>query len=458
MKSNLSRREFMQAGAGAAIASGVLSFSSLGRALASTSVGGYKALVCLLLNGGNDGHNWFVPMTNAAYNVYVAGRKDLAIAQSALLPLNGAPSNGIQYGLHPSCPELQTIFNAGHAAIVCNVGPLIQPTTATQARAGAVPLPPQLFSHISQSTEWQTSASQSQSSFGWGGKIGDLFAAQGPSANLAFNINVGGTNYWQQGRTTTPYALGLSGAPQLDAATNSYYRNGLRAQATQALIDQGANDSNLMVSAYSGIYRNAESKVTLINNAFAAAGDVSTVFPPAAANDWGLSQQLHEVARIIKAQSQIGDSRQLFFVQLGGFDTHSGQLATQSMLLGYVSRYVNAFWNAMGELGMQSNVTLFTMSDFGRTLTSNGNGADHGWGNHHIVVGGGVVGGQFYGKMPDLTIGGVDDFGQGRLVPTTAVDQYAATLSSWFGVADSDMNSIFSSLPNFPVRKLGFLG
>ena len=157
----------------------------------------------------------------------------------------------------------------------------------------------------------------------------------------------------------------MNGASQLSAVTNAYYRNGLRAQATQALIDQGANDPNLLVNSYAGIYQNAESKVVLVDNALKAAGDLSTVFPAAAAQDWGLSQQLHEVARVIKAQSQIGDSRQLFFVQLGGFDTHSGQMATQSMLLGYVSRYVNAFWSAMGEIGMQSNVTLFTMSDFG---------------------------------------------------------------------------------------------
>ena len=243
MKRNLSRREFVQMGAGAAIASSVFTLGGSGRAVAaSTTTGGYKALVCLLLNGGNDGHNWVVPMSSPAYGVYAAGRNDLALPQSALLPLNGSASNNVQYGLHPSCPELRSLFNAGSAAIVCNVGPLIQPTTAAQAKTGSIPLPPQLFSHISQSTEWQTGVPQSQSGFGWGGKIADLFASQGSTANLAFNINVGGTNYWQQGQKTTPYALGVNGAPQLSAVTNAYYRNGLRAQAAQALIDQGAND------------------------------------------------------------------------------------------------------------------------------------------------------------------------------------------------------------------------
>lgn len=459
MKSKLSRRRFIQLGAGAAVASSVLTIGGSRRASAATaSPTGYKALVCLLMNGGNDGHNWVVPVTNSAYSVYATGRNDLALAQASLLPLTGAAANGVTYGLHPSCPELQGLFNAGKAAFVCNVGPLVQPTTVTQAQQGSVALPPQLFSHINQSIEWQTGVLPSQGGSGWGGRIADLFTAQGTPAKLAYNINVGGTNYWQQGMSTNSYALGLNGAPQMSATTNGYYRNGLRAQSTQALIDLGATDPNLLVGGYAGIYQSAQSKVTLVDGAFGAVGDLTTVFPPAAANDWGLSQQLHEVARVIKAQSQIGDARQLFFVQLGGFDTHSGQLATQSSLLGYVSKYVNAFWTAMGELGMQNNVTLFTMSDFGRTLTSNGSGADHGWGSHHLVVGGSVVGGKFYGTMPNLTVGGPDDFGQGRLVPSTSTDQYAATLASWFGVADADLNSIFATLPNFTTRNLGFMG
>ncbi len=458
MKKELSRRDFLQLGAGALLTSGVMTLAGTRASHSATGLSGYKALVCLFLNGGNDGHNWLVPLTSSAYSLYTTGRQDLALASNTLLPLNGTASNGITYGMHPSCPQLQSLFNTGKAAMVCNVGPLVQPATIVQAKAGSVALPPQLFSHYNQSVEWQTGVPQSIQPYGWGGKIADLFTAQGMAANLSFNVAIGGSSTWQQGQVTNPYTLGVSGAPVLNATGNPYYRSGARQQATQALLDQAASDPSLLVNAAGSIFQSASAKVNLVNGALSAAGDLATVFPAAQPNDWGLSQQLHEVARVIKAQAQIGDSRQLFFVQLGGFDTHSGQLATQSTLLGYVSQYVDAFWNAMLEIGMQNDVTLFTMSDFGRTLTSNGNGADHGWGSHHLVLGGAVAGGSFYGSMPDLTLGGANDMGQGRLLPTTSADQYAATLAAWFGVAAADLATIFPNLSNFPIGSLGFLG
>jgi uncharacterized protein (DUF1501 family) len=340
---------------------------------------------------------------------------------------------------------------------VRNVGPLIRPTTAAQALAGSAPLPPQIFSHLDQSNQWQSGVPQAVAPYGWGGKIADYFQSQGYVANLDFNISLAGSNTWQQGRATNPYSLHAGGVSTLDA--NDNYRNGLRKQATQALIDQGAGDANLLVNTHAKLFDSAIAKVALVNDALTAAGELATAFPAAQPNDGGLSQQLHEVARIIKAQSQIGDRRQLFIVKLGGFDTHINELATQSALLAYVSQSVNAFYNAMVEIGMKNDVTLFTMSEFGRTLTANSNGgADHGWGSHHLVVGGAVVGAKFYGTMPSLTLGGPDDFGQGRLVPSTSADQYAATLTRWFGVPDSSLNSIFTNLPNFAVRNLGFLG
>jgi uncharacterized protein (DUF1501 family) len=457
MKKEISRRNFIQIGAGALASTSVLGFNGVERAFAAAPAG-YKALVCLFMNGGNNGHNWVVPLTPAAHSIYAAGRTNLALAPSSLLPLRGTASNGVQYGLHSSCPELQALYNSGKAAIIGNVGPLIHPTTAAQAIAGSIALPPQLFSHHDQANEWMTGVPQSPERFGWGGKVADLFSSQGMTANLAFNIDIGGANYWSQGAVNNPYTLGTGGAPSLSAAGNGFYRNGLRQQATEALLNQSASDPNILVSSAAGIFKNAASKVSLVQNALAAAGDLTTQFPAAAGGDWGLSQQLHEVARVIKAQAHIGDSRQMFFVQLGGFDTHNGELATQQTLLTFVSKYVNVFYQSMVEVNMQNNVTLFTVSDFGRTLQSNGDGADHGWGNHQMVVGGAVKGGEIYGTMPDLTLRGPNDFGQGRLVPTTSADQHAATLASWFGVADSSLNSIFTNLPNFNVRNLGFMG
>jgi uncharacterized protein (DUF1501 family) len=459
MTPKVSRRGFLHLGGRVAVSSALLTaFPGADKVLAATTnTSGYKALVCLMLNGGNDGHNWIVPTSASAYSVYAQGRQGLALAQNTLLSLPGASSGGNSYGLHPSCPELQALFNAGNAAFVCNVGTLIQPTTKTQAQSGSVPLPPQLFSHYDQNTQWQLGAPQATTPYGWGGRIADLYGTQGLVPNLAFGIDVGGTNYWQGGATTNPYVLGTIGAPSLDATTNAGFRNGARMQASLALINQATTDPNLLVQTDAAILNSAGSKVTLVNNALSAAGDFNTQFPAAAPNDWQLSQQLHMVARIIKAQSYINDARQLFFVQIGGFDTHNNELSTQAPLLGYVSQYVNAFYSAMLEIGMQNNVTLFTASDFGRTLTSNGNGADHGWGNHHLVVGGAVKGGQLYGTMPNLALGGPNDFGQGRLIPTTSADQYAATLASWFGVGSSDLNGIFTNLANFPVSNLGFM-
>jgi uncharacterized protein (DUF1501 family) len=455
MKADISRRHFLQLSAGALAASSVLTLSGPRRSLASSALGGYQALVCLYLNGGNDGHNFVVPISGSAYSEYAAGRQSLALPLKSLLPLNGAAPNGVTYGLHPSCKELQTLFNTGKAAIVGNVGPLMQPTTAAQAIAGSVPLPPQIFSHLNQSTEWQTAVPQAVVPLGWAGKIADYFVSQGNSPNLAYNISLQGSNTWQIGQATGPYSLGVSGPAFVDTLNNNY-RSGLRMQATQALIAQGASDPNLFVKSAATVFNSAISKGTLVNNALNAVGDLKTKFPAPQISDWGLSQQLHEVARVIKAQSQIGDARQMFFVEIGGFDTHMDELATQVQLLSYVSQYVDAFWNGMIEIGMQNNVTLFTMSDFGRTLTSNGSGADHGWGNHHIVIGGAVAGGKFFGTMPNLTLGGPDDFGGGRLVPSTSADQYAATLANWFGVPNSSLNSIFINLPHFSVRNLGF--
>ena len=253
--------------------------------------------------------------------------------------------------------------------------------------------------------------------------------------------------------------LGTSGAPILNDTTSTSYRNGLRAQAAQALLTQGSTDGNLMVNQYAAIQNSAATKVVTVNNAYTAAGDLATVFPNHD-QDSGIGLQLHQVARMIKARSQIGDARQIFFVNIGGFDSHQMQLSTQSLMLQLVSQNINTFWTAMGELGMQKSVTLFTASDFGRTLGSNGSGTDHAWGSHHMIIGGAVQGGKYYGKMPSLKIGGADDLGpnSGQVVPTTSTDQYAATLAQWFGVPAADLPTLFPNLSNFSAPTLGFLG
>jgi uncharacterized protein (DUF1501 family) len=457
MKRNVSRREFVRLGSSALATGGLLAGARWRTASAApVDTSGYKAIVCLFMYGGNNSFNMVVPTSQAGYSAYATARTNLALANSSLLPLNGVASDGNSYGLHPALPEMQAIFNSGNAAVICNVGTLVQPVTPAQAQSGSYPLPSQLFSHIDQQTSWMTSIADATQRYGWAGRVADLMAAQGMTANLAFNITVGVDNYWQAGQVTVPYTLGSGGAPNWDAATSTGYRNGARAQAAQALVSQAASDPNLMIQQYAGIQNNAAAKVTLVTNALAAAGDLKTPFTTVP-NDSGLAAQLHEVARVIKAQSQIGDARQFFFVSVNGFDSHNNELAMQQAVYPIVSKNIGSFWAAMNEIGMQDNVTLFTASDFGRTLSSNGNGSDHGWGGHSYVVGGAVKGG-YYGQMPSLVIGGANDFGSGRLVPTTSTDQYAATLSRWFGVSTSDLNTVFPNLKNFATPYLGFLG
>jgi uncharacterized protein (DUF1501 family) len=470
MKPKFSRRDILRIGATTLATSTV--FGRLGKPLiahaANPYVTGYKALVCINLLGGNQGFNMVVPTTQSAYGTYAASRTNLALAQNTLLPLNGQASDGNTYGFHPSCPELAALFNAKNLAIVANVGTLIQPTTVAQAQAGSVPLPPQLFSHSDQSNQWATAIPQSLNLYGWAGRIADVLIQNSVSTQLGFNISVIGTgNYWQQGANTLPYSIGSSSPPA--PVFQEPLQTGPRPTAMLALQQQAASDSSPFVNAYQSVVASAATKESVLDNALKAAGSLTTQFPTTS-NDGALTgngqfaAQLQQVAQVIKAQSQIGDARQMFFVQLQGFDTHNGELATQSALLGALSQVMNAFWLAMGEINMTQNVTVFTMSEFGRTLTSNGGsatgtgaaGSDHGWGSHAIIQGGAVTGG-FYGTMPSLQVGGPDDFNNGRLVPTTSTDQLAATLASWFGIAAGDIATLFPNLKNFSMGNLGFM-
>jgi uncharacterized protein (DUF1501 family) len=449
-----SRRDFLRSSAyTAGTAAMWLSLGGTARAAADTS--GYKALVCVWLAGGNNGFNMVVPQSPTAYAAYAASRGNLALAQNTLLPLDGTASDGYAYGLHPSMAGTQSLFNAGRLCVVGNVGTLVQPTTVAEAKAASVLLPRQLFSHLDQTTAWMTSLPDQAIRTGWAGRMADVLAQQGFAPTLAANLTLAGNNYWQEGAVTQPYTMSTGTAAKLQVTSNPYYRAGARQTVARAFIDQARGDSNLLMAEFADLLVSADSKVDIVNNALAAAGDLTTTFP-ALAGDWGLGAQLHQVARTIKAHAAL-DARQMFFVRLGGFDTHNAELATQATLLNVLSVNLAAFWQAMSEIGLQDSVTLFTISDFGRTLGSNGDGSDHAWGNHHLVLGGAVKGG-WHGRMPELALGGADDVGQGRIVPTTSTDQYGATLARWFGIDDAGLNAVFPNLKNFPTRTLPFLG
>lgn len=409
----------------------------------------YRALVCVFLFGGNDSFNMVVPRSAAEYGVYSNSRQNLAVARDVLLPIQPLTSDGAQYGLHPGMPGIRDLFEGGRAAVVANLGPLIQPTTRDQYLNRSVPLPPQLFSHNDQQDQWNTLRGRAAIQTGWAGRIADALASETLAQQIALNISLNGTTPFQAGANTLPYTIGTTGAPIYFGMSTAPEERERRA-AFEALLAQ--NWPSIFARAFARVNRRALDTADLVNSALALAPTLATPFPASR-----LAQQLAMVARLIAVRDALDMSRQIFFVAAGGFDTHDNQVADQPDLLTDVSASIAAFHAATVELGVASQVTAFTQSDFGRTLTSNGDGTDHGWGGHQLVVGDGVRGRDIYGSMPRLEIGGPDDAGAGRIVPTSSVDQFAATLAKWFGVADAQLNAVAPNLPNFAQRDLGFL-
>jgi uncharacterized protein (DUF1501 family) len=436
----------------------------------STGIGGfadYKALVCVFLAGGNDSWNMVVPTSTAEYNAYSASRggeagvgSGLAIPRASLLPLTPqvADPNGLTYGVHPSMPGLQSLFNAGRAAVVANVGPLIRPTTKAQYQSAGWDLPPQLFSHNDQQDQWHSLRGKALLKTGWGGRVADVLLAQTGSQQLPVDVSLAGTTLFQAGVNARPYVMGATGATTFSGQGSAGIQLARR-QAFQAIVDAsiGSTTNSPYERAFATVQTRAVQFADAVNGALAQARTF-TALPDSGATLSSLSTQLRTVAKMISVRTQLAMSRQIFFVQIGGFDTHDDQVALQAGLLGDISTSVKAFYDALAEMGMEYDVTLFTHSDFGRTLTSNGDGSDHAWGGIQLVVGGAVRGGALYGDYPLLQIGSAQDVGGGRFIPSVSADQYAATLASWFGVQDSDLALVAPSIGNFTARNLGFLG
>jgi uncharacterized protein (DUF1501 family) len=468
------RREFLGSACCAAVgATGLLSALGSLRLMAAAAspangpqvppragaiAGDYKALVCLFLNGGNDANNLIVP-TGSAYSAYASARTNLALPQTGLLPISPKTSDGRSWALHAAVPELQNLFNSGKAAFLANVGTLVYPTTKAQYTAASVPLPPQLFSHSDQQVQWQHSVPDKPTQTGWGGRIADLLSAFNSSEQISMSISVAGKNTFQIGNRISQYAIGTGGASTLAGNTstvNPTNLDGIRFRAQKDIF--ALSQPNLLETAFGTTTGDAIVSADLLNTVLNATPAVQTAFPNTTTGN-----QLKMVARLIAASPTLGLKRQVFFVQLGGWDLHAAQVTNATPtsgahadLLAQTMQAVNAFYNATNELGVGNQVTLFSASDFGRTYRSNGDGSDHGWGNHQFIVGGAVKGGDIYGKMPTLTINGPDDTGLGRWIPTTSVDEYAATLASWFGVSNSDLPVVLPNIGRFAKPNLGF--
>lgn len=425
-------------------------------ALAQTSTAtDYKALVCLFMYGGNDGNNLIVPLENADYGLYQRGRGNLALAQADLLPIAPGNSAGMRYGLHPAMTGVAQLFTAGRAAFVANAGPLMVPTTKAQWSARSVPLPEALFSHSDQQDAWQSAiydahndASPGAGRTGWGGRMMERLVPEA-SANRGYAcLSLAGGNLWQTGdRSLLAYKLSASGNFGFDFF-DSQGTDPLSVAITQTLADQR---SHLFHQAWLATVGRAIEVQKVLSGALNTS-TVATVFP-----NNGLGSQLRTVARLVSARQSLGLPRQVFFVSIGGFDTHgSDQLQRQQQALAEIDGAVSAFHQATVEMGLSDKVTLFTASDFGRTFASNGQGSDHGWGNHHFVVGGAVRGNQLYGRFPNQTVGGPDDTGSGRWIPGVATDQVAATLGRWFGADPALLADVFPRLAHF-APDLGFM-
>jgi len=447
-----SRREFLRrscctAAAGFAAAS----FNRFGlmNALAQNTQD-YKALVCVFMFGGNDSNNLVVPIDTAGYASYQKIRATVALPQASLLPI-APPSLGTPFGFHPRLTELQSLFKANHLALLANVGTLVAPTTKAQFQQGQAMLPQNLFSHADQQAQMQTASFDGSGETGWAGRTADKIQSI-YGGNFPIVISLAGTNIFCEGLVAR--SIQSSGDPTqpLSGYSGSAEDNS-RFAALQSLLtfDTGAS----LIQAASGITSNALSDGRTLADALAAAPKLATAFPNSS-----LGGQLQQVAQIIQVRAALGQSRQIFFVSIDGFDTHSAQIATQDSLYTNVSQAMGAFYNATAEIGVAPQVTTFTLSDFGRTyLPDSNSGTDHAWGSHHLMMGGAVKGGDFYGTFPTLALDGPDDAtNEGRWIPTTSLDQYAATLASWFGVPATDLPTIFPNLGNFANPVLSFLG
>lgn len=443
-------------------------------AVAQSNIDDYKALVCVFLQGGNDSNNLIVPTMASEYDDYAAIRTPvLAIPQTDVLPISPDNSDGHEYGLHPSCPELATLFDEGKLAILFNTGTLVYPITRAQYQSGALKKPPQLFSHSDQVMQWQTSIPDQPALTGWGGRCADLLAAVQPDAPISLSVTLAGANTFEAANTISQYSVSSSGAISLAGVS------GARLHALTNIL--GLTYPNAQAQAYAKVAKHSIDTGALLNSAIAPTGLATywtTPFPtsitaPAGGNPFNsvLAPQLKMIARLIEAGHRgagaggFGMRRQIFFCAVGGYDLHTNQTpgpgltatGSHANLLAELSQSLLAFQRAMEQLGLAGKVTLFTASDFGRTFPCNGQGTDHGWGSHHLILGAGVKGRRTYGKFPALAINGPDDTSTGRWIPTTAIDQYFATLASWFGVDNSNLQVVFPNLPRFATPNLGFV-
>ncbi|MFZ1939833.1 MAG: DUF1501 domain-containing protein [Terracidiphilus sp.] len=474
-KCNHSRRQFLRTASMASMAGFYVSpffleLNSLAAMAQGTSTSDYRALVCVYLQGGNDGHGTVIatdPDSYAAFTAARSGAPGLAYPLSELLPITlNTPQPGRTFALNPALTGVQNVFNAGRAAIIANTGTLVVPASKTQVDNNSVPLPDSLFSHFDQTAAWQAIASNlgSGERVGWGGAVADAIEAMNMNSNSMFTcISTCGNALFLAGQTSFQLNVTPAGPIPIYGLTNPPFGAPATTNPLSAVLSNEEN--NLFAQEYEIVIQRSIQAQAALATAMAPAGVGGVANPPQYLDpmsnklaDNPLAQSLQTVARIISGRASLGVSRQIFYVQLGSFDTHNNQAVQHAQLLTQLGAAFEYFDSLMVTMGLSNNVTAFTISDFGRTLTSNSNGTDHGWGSHHFVVGGAVQGQNMYGTYPIVGTDQANDVGEGRLIPTTAVEQYAGTLAQWFGLSDSQIREVFPNFGNFGSSPyLGFM-
>lgn len=422
---------------------------------------GTKSLICLFLYGGNDANNILIPQDTASHATYAAERGILALPRETLLSIANPGGDGRTFGLPPSMAALKPLYDSGKMAMVCNVGTLVAPITKAEYKSGGAAIPPHLFSHSDQQVQWQTSVPDSSKKIGWGGRLADHLRALNNSSAISMNVSIAGSNFFQVGNEVQQYHVGPGGSISLKGSDSSGSPRKEMFAANSKIL--GRSYGHLFEQEYANTMKRAIANDALLTGAIAAnplPAGVGT-FPNSLDADMALNPaagQLRMILQMIYARNALGMKRQIFFAALGGFDTHDAQLTSQAALLGQLSSAVADFQNHTEQLGISDKVTLFTASDFNRTLNSNGKGSDHAWGGHHMIVGGAVNGGRLYGQVPILQSSGPDDTGsRGSWIPKVSTDEMAATLARWFGVAQSDLPLILPNIGRFAKPNLGFM-
>ncbi|MEI7774062.1 MAG: DUF1501 domain-containing protein [Verrucomicrobiota bacterium] len=465
MPQDISRRRFLGQVNCAAISSlpilsTLLNLKLAGDAAAATSgTQDYKALVCLFMGGGMDTYNVLVPRGKSEYAEYAGARGAVALPQANLLPISPIGLSGMQLGVHPGFANVQSLFEAGQAAFVANVGTLTEPLTKVQYNGTARHLPLGLYSHSDQQEQWQTSTPNARSSKGWAGKAADLLAGMNSQNKVSMNVSLSGQNIWQSGANAFAYTVNTGGAVALDgynsASTNATSPVTLRTKAVDSQL--ALNYQNLIAQGFNHSKGKAMEAFALFNTATGQTLPNEAAYP-----NTNLARQLMRVAKTIAGRGTLGHNRQTFFIEYGGWDHHDNLISSQARMIPEVDAAIKAFVDSLTALGMFNNVTLFTASDFARTLTTDSSGTDHAWGGNHFVVGGAVKGRKVYGNYPSLAVGGALDVGRGRIIPQIAVDSYFAEMALWLGVSRADLKLLLPNIGTFyaansPSAPLGFL-